>query len=159
MSRFSISVAISSFFLASALHAREVEGINLPETVSVEGKQLKLNGAGLRKKLFFKVYVAGLYVESPSKEATSLISSDQAKQVHMWMLRDVDKGRMGDAIRDGFVSNSRPRMGSLRARLERLISLLPDIKKGDEFVISYIPNVGTVLSGRGEQSVIEGKDF
>ena len=45
-----------------ASSAREVAGVTLPDTVSVEGKTLKLNGAGLRTKVVFKVYVAGLYL-------------------------------------------------------------------------------------------------
>ena len=57
--------------------AKEVAGVNVPESTTVEGKTLKLNGAGLRKKVVFKVYVAGLYLETPSKDAAAVISSDQ----------------------------------------------------------------------------------
>ena len=51
--------------------AKEVAGVSLPETTTVDGKTLKLNGAGLRKKVVFKVYVAGLYLETPSKDAVN----------------------------------------------------------------------------------------
>jgi len=48
--------------VAASLLGREVAGVKMPDTVTVEGKTLKLNGMGLRKKVMFKVYVAGLYL-------------------------------------------------------------------------------------------------
>ena len=50
-------------------HAAELAGATLPDTLSTGDKSLKLNGLGLRKKAMFKVYVGGLYLESPSKDA------------------------------------------------------------------------------------------
>ena len=50
------------------------------EALKVGGERtLKLNGLGLRKKAVFKVYVGGLYLESPSKNAGAILGSDQAK--------------------------------------------------------------------------------
>ena len=51
--------------LGSAAPAAELAGVTMPDTDTVEGKTLKLNGLGLRKKMVFKVYVAGLYLETP----------------------------------------------------------------------------------------------
>ena len=69
--------------------AKEVAGVSLPETTTVDGKTLKLNGAGLRTKVVFKVYVLGLYLETPSRDATAIISSDQVKSLRMSLLRSV----------------------------------------------------------------------
>ncbi len=52
--------------------AAELAGATLPDTVSAGDKTLKLNGMGLRKKAMFKVYVGGLYLESPSKDAGAI---------------------------------------------------------------------------------------
>jgi hypothetical protein len=49
--------------LATSALAGELEGVSMPDDVSVEGHPLKLNGMGLRKKFIVNVYVAGLYVE------------------------------------------------------------------------------------------------
>ncbi len=51
--------------LSAVLSAGEVAGVKMSDTVTVEGKTLKLNGMGLRTKVMFKVYVAGLYLEKP----------------------------------------------------------------------------------------------
>ena len=47
----------------ATVYARDVSGISLPEAVSVNGRELSLNGTGIGKKLLFEVYVIGLYLE------------------------------------------------------------------------------------------------
>jgi len=59
--------------VAAAVQAGEVAGVKLPESATIEGKTLRLNGMGLRKKVVFKVYVAGLYLEHASKETGVLL--------------------------------------------------------------------------------------
>ena len=63
-----LSIAAVLGFVSGVLLAVEVGGVKLPDTVSADGKTLKFNGAGIRKKAIFKVYVAALYVETPSKD-------------------------------------------------------------------------------------------
>ena len=65
--------------VAAPTLAVEIAGVKVPDTVTAEGKTLKLNGAGLRTKLMFKVYVASLYLETPSKDSAAIVSSDQVK--------------------------------------------------------------------------------
>src|SRR5690349_18239424 len=55
----------------------------MPEAVPAAGKILHLNGMGLRTKLIFKVYVAGLYLETPTRDAATAIASDQVKRVEL----------------------------------------------------------------------------
>jgi len=147
---------------AGSVQAREQYGVRMPDNVNVEGRQLKLNGMGLRrKKIIFtiNVYVAGFYAETPSKNAVELISSDQGKRMTLYMLRDLDKGKITDALREGFEKNSKAQLPVLKNRLDRLSAMIPDAKKGSTIVITYLPGTGTVLAGAGERSVIEGKDF
>src|SRR5262249_1033495 len=140
--------------------AKEQHGVRMPDAITVEGKELKLNGMGLRKKMVFNVYVAGLYGESPSNNAATLISSDQVKRMTLFMLRDLGKDKIVDALRDGFEKNSKTQMPSLKDRLDRLASMIPDTKRASTIVITYVPGTGTILSGApGERQVIEGKDF
>ncbi len=148
---------------AAPVQAREAHGVRMPDTVTVEGRQLKLNGMGLRrKKILFapiSVYVAGFYVETPSKDAVELISSEQAKRVTMFMLRDLGKDKIADALREGFEKNAKAQLPVLKERLEHLIELIPDAKKGSTIVITYVPGTGTVLARPGDRQVIPGKDF
>lgn len=148
--------------LAASLPAlgKEVAGVSVPDTASVEGKTLKLNGAGLRKKVVFKVYVGGLYLETPSKDAANVISSDQIKRMQLSVLRSLSTKQVTEAIEEGFEKNSKAQMGALKARLDRLGTMIPNVEKGDLILLTYVPGKGLVVSAKGaEKGVIEGKDF
>jgi hypothetical protein len=136
--------------------ARELKGIQFPDTTSVDGKDLKLKGLGVRNKWFVDVYVAGLYLADPDKDPLA----DSARQVKLVMLRDVGASSVGDAVREGFEKNSGPEMPKLKERLDRMIKALTDLKKHETLVLTYVPEKGTTVSGRGKELVaIEGKDF
>jgi hypothetical protein len=140
--------------------AGEVAGVKMPDTVTVEGKTLKVNGAGLRKKVVFKVYVAGLYLETASKDPAAVISSDQFKSMRLWILRSLKGSQITEAIVEGFEKNSKAQMGALKARLEKFNAMFPDVKEGDEIDMTYVPGKGTIVTAKGtEKGVIEGKDF
>ena len=146
--------------LAAAARARQVGGVDLPDTVTVEGKMLKLNGGGVRTKAIFKVYVAGLYLETPGRDAASIASSDQVKRMTLVLLRGLDKGKITEAITEGFEKNSRAQLPALKARLDRFNAMIPDLEKGDQIVLTYVPGKGTEVSAKGAaKGTIEGKDF
>ncbi len=50
----------------------------MPDTAQVNGQQLVLNGLALRKKLFVKVYVAGLYLRAKRRDAAAILAADSA---------------------------------------------------------------------------------
>jgi hypothetical protein len=147
-------------FASSLVLALEVGGVKLPDTVTVDGKSLKLNGAGIRKKVFVKVYVAALYVETPSKDSASLVSSTQVKSMRLHMLRSVEGPKISGAIVEGFENNSSAALPQLKARLDQLAKMIPDVKEGDEIDLTWIPDKGTQIAVRGTATgTIEGRDF
>lgn len=155
-----LSLAIALIFLTTPAFAGEVAGISMPESITVEGQTLALNGMGLRKKLFFKVYVAGLYLQNKSGNASQVISSDQIKRVDMVMMRDLGRGKITEAVEAGFEKNNSAQMPALKKRLDRFNAGIRDLKDGDHLTITYVPETGTILEGQGnEKLVIEGKDF
>lgn len=146
--------------VAAAGLAVEVAGVKVADTATVEGKALKLNGAGLRTKLMFKVYVAGLYLETPSKDAAAIVSSDQVKSMRLSIMRGLKGSQVSEAIEEGFEKNSKAQMAALKPRLTKLGTLIPNVEKGDEIELAYVPGKGTVVTVKGaEKGVIEGKDF
>ena len=139
---------------------KEREGVTAPPTVEVAGNPLHLMGMGLRKKLWFKVYLASFYLEHPADEAAQAISSDQVKQVRMHMLRDLERDKIVEAVQEGFQKNSGHDMPRLQDRLDRFLKAIPDLKGGQQIVITYLPGSGTLVkAGRGEEITIPGKDF
>jgi hypothetical protein len=149
-----------ALLIALPAFAREREGVVAPPTIQVEGKTLHLMGMGLRKKLWFKVYLASLYLETPTEDPAQVIASEQVKRVQMNMLRDLERGKIVEAVTEGFQRNSGPEMPRLQERLDRFLRAVPDLRGGQTIVITYFPGKGTLIrAGGGEEVSLPGKDF
>jgi hypothetical protein len=154
--------AVSMAVLAAPALAREINDVQVPETVTVEGKTLKLNGAGIRKAYFIKVkvYVGALYLETPSTDPEAIVSSEQVKSVHMSFLRNVGKEKIMNAFKEGFEKNSADKAAALTPRLDKISQALSDLKTGSELDVTYVPGKGTTVSlVGGGSATVEGKDF
>jgi len=149
-----------SFAAAPPVAARELAGVNLPDTLSAGDKTLKLNGLGLRKKAIFKVYVGGLYLEAPSKDAAAILAADAPKAVRMHFLRDLKKSQLTDGFSEGFAANAKEKAVAQKAAVDRMLALVPDVKEGETMSFVYVPGKGTTLfSGDKALGTFEGKDF
>jgi Chalcone isomerase-like len=154
------AAAVLLLALSPFSFAAEVAGVQMPDTMTVDGKTLKLNGAGLRKKVLFKVYVAGLYLETPSKDASAVLSAAEAKSMRLHVLRSLKGSQVSEAISEGFERNSKEQLPKLSARLEKLKQMIPDVKEGDEILFTWLPEKGTQVTVLGtDRGVIEGRDF
>jgi hypothetical protein len=155
------AAALATLALASPAIAREVAGVEFPETTSVGGQELRLNGAGIRSKLFVKVYAGGLYLAQPSADEGAIVAADAPKRVRMVFLREVDKGKIMETYQEGFENNSAgPGLAALLEKLARIGPALADMKKGGEMSVTYVPGQGTTVAAAGGGSVtVEGKDF
>jgi hypothetical protein len=146
--------------LAAAGAEMTLKGVTMPGTAQVEGKSLVLNGIGLRTKIVFKVYVAGLYLEKPSADGMAISSSDQLKHLELVFLRAVDGADVAKAISDGFTNNAGISLSALKDRIAKFEALIPSVKKGDKLSFTYNPGTGVVIRADGRAlGVIEGKDF
>jgi hypothetical protein len=126
-------IAISVFFemalSVAAVRGSEVSGVSIPEVVSVAGEQLRLNGMALVKKVFFKVYVVGLYLEKQTTDARAAITTDEAKRIVIVMLRDVSREEFVPTVEQGIMRNSGPAMATLLERLDLLQECCPPSRK------------------------------
>jgi hypothetical protein len=158
----SLAVVLTTFSvstLGTAVLAAELSGATLPDTLKAGEKTLKLNGLGLRKKAMFKVYVSGLYLESPSKDAGAILAADQAKAIRMHFLRDLTKVQLVEALQAGFEANAKDKTEQ-KAAFDRMLTLIPDVKEGDTLTFTYQPGKGTTLQvGNKELGAFAGKGF
>ena len=150
--------------LALALPARGaiVAGREVPDAISVGESRLVLNGAGIRKRLFFKVYVGALYVRARSSDPAAIVAADEPKAVRVFFLRNVSRDQLKEAYHVGIEKNSPgPRVAELEAKLDLLAELLPEkIRQGSELSVTYVPGTGTVLTtSDGTRGTVEGKEF
>jgi hypothetical protein len=156
-----LAAAALALALAVPALAREVAGVEFPESISLGGKDLKLNGAGVRSKLFVKVYAGGLYLAEPARSGEAIVAADAPKRVRMVFLREVDAKTILQTYREGFEKNSAgPGLPKLLEKLDGIAPALADMKKGAEMFVSYEPGKGTTVASAGGGSVtVEGKDF
>ena len=102
-----LAVALSFLLLSSHAFALDVAGVNVPPTVVLQQKTLSLNGAGIRKKFLFKVYVGSLYTERKVATPAQLLADPGDKLVRMnFVYKKVDKGDIVKAFAEGLENNS-----------------------------------------------------
>ena len=154
-------IALCTLFALGACVAGELSGIEMSDTVSVDGKELTLNGLGLREKMWIDVYVAGLYLESKTDEAQQILDSDQIKHIRMHFLyKKVGAKKLVAAWNDGIKNNAAAQMDELKAGLDQLNSWMVDMVKGDEMTFTSIPGKGLAAEVKGEKKgVIEDEAF
>ena len=136
--------------------AIEISGIKLPDQVTVAGKSLKLNGAGLRQATLLKVnvYAAGLYLEKPSGDGEAIANSDQAKSIEMVFMRDVSAKQMAEAFGEGFDKNCVAGCAELKQSMSKLQGLTKDMKKGDSMAVRFLADgVEVMINGQKAGSV------
>lgn len=111
--------------------AREVGGITIPDSSKIEGQSLALNGAGVRSKFMFKVYVGAFYVTTKSTNFADHLSSTSTKLVKLHFLRDVEKAKMNQAWQEGYDKNCGSECAAFKDDLFKLNSFSEDMKEKD----------------------------
>jgi hypothetical protein len=152
---------------AAGASAAEIEGVQLDDrvTLGAGGPELALNGAGLRTRLIFDVYVAALYLAEKKSSAAEAIALPGAKRVALRLLRDVSAKTLLDALNEGMQANNSPaELDALKTQIGELAALMNAIgeaKKGDSVALDFVPDSGTrvTLNGRELGKPIAGAAF
>ena len=151
------------FLCSVPANALEIGGVMVQETVKTdEGTVLHLNGAGIRSKFFFDIYVAELYMEHPANTAAAVIEDAGRKRLIMHFLYDkVEKDKLIEGWNEGFSGNTQAQeLTQLQAKIDQFNAMFVDVLKGDLIVLDFIPDKGTVVSiAKEEKGVVSGKDF
>lgn len=143
----------------------ELEGVKLEQATQVSAAPLVLNGAGVRIRAFFKVYVAALYVPKKATDSAALLSQTGPRRVAITMLRDVDAATFAGALNDGLKDNhSEAQLAGLKPQIDALNAAFKQVgeaKKGDLIQLDFAPDVGTrvVVNGQQRGSAMAGDAF
>jgi hypothetical protein len=156
-------VLLSTLYI-TAISARDIDGVSLPDKVTLKDTvtELQLNGMGYRTKFVFKIYIGALYTETKVNTRDAAQALTGPKRVVMHVVYDeVAREKMIKAWHEGFEeNNSREQLEKLQARLNTFVNYFPDLKAGDEVLFDYIPASGTRVTINGEEKgVIDGADF
>lgn len=143
-----------AFFLMTTMAsmssaATEVAGVRVDDEATVAAQKLVLNGAGIRTRLLFKVYVAALYLPQKKDNTKDILALPGAKRVSVTMLREVSSDELGQALITGIRKNSTPeetrRFGLQLVAMGDLFGRIPKLKKGESFSVDWVPGSGTVV--------------
>ncbi|MCX9154555.1 chalcone isomerase family protein [Niveibacterium sp. 24ML] len=158
------TLLLSAALIAPAAAAIDVAGVKFEDKASAGTTELTLNGAGLRKKAFFKVYAIGLYLPSKADSASAVLSSKGQKRIQIVTLRELSAEQLAEALENGVEENSNEaEMAKIKSRLEEFRSNLLAMGKVPEKSDIRIEWTGSatrvLMNGTVKGKEIQGEDF
>ena len=140
-------------------HAFTIDSINFEDKQTVNGKELILNGVGIRKATFLKikVYYGALYLSEKHTNAAEFLKTDSPKQIISHFVRDVDVKDLKKTYLEAFEGANKETYKNMLPLLEQFNSNLRDIKKGERMIITFLPDGATLtLAGKTFPKVGDG---
>ena len=138
----------------------EFAGVKVEDSATVGDTKLLLNGAGIRYKGPFKVYVGELYTAKKVSNLDELIAVPGPKRLTMTFLRDVDAATFGKLMTRGVEDNvPKAEMSKLIPGLIRMGDIFTVNKTfapGDRVILDWIPGTGLIVTGKGK---VQGEPF
>lgn len=148
-------LALMLLLSALPVSALEVAGVKVADKARVGAGELVLNGAGIRTRAIFKIYVGALYLTEKTSAAAEALAQKGSKRVALTLLRDLSAQQLTEAFDDGIQTNSSAaEIEAVKPRIAGLLSLFTDGKKGDVILLDFLPESGTVVSVNG---AVKGK--
>jgi len=139
--------------------ALTVEGIDLPDTPVVGGQKLILNGAGFRKRGYFKTDVQGIYLSDRRTSLEAVYKLPGAKRILINVLKDIP----GPTISRYFISDFKA--VATEAEFKSLINEIGQIgnvygsvhkvSRGDQVAIDWVPGKGIVCLFNGKPMTLD----
>jgi hypothetical protein len=152
--------------LLQPVAAAELEGVKLADSARLAegGAELRLNGAGVRTRFMFRVYVGALYLSAKTAAANAVINDAGPKRIALHMLRELSSEQLFGALEDGLKNNhGADDMAKLETRVKQLRAIFDAVKvakPGDIILIDYLPEQLTRITINGTvRGSIAGADF
>lgn len=169
MNKFSIkgllAGALLAFTCAQASAVVEVAGVKFDDTTKVAGKELVLNGAGVRSKFIVKVYAAGLYLQDKETTVEGVLKADGPRRMRLVMLRDITSDDFGNAFMSGLNNNvdknDKTKITPQISKFGEIFAQFDALKKGDVLDLDWTPGAGTqcLLNGKKVGDLIPDMTF
>jgi long-chain acyl-CoA synthetase len=157
-----IIIASLALLAANSGGAAEVSGVNLDDKTTLAGRELVLNGAGVRTRVVFKVYVASLYLPQRAGDLAAVLAS-APRRIQLNMLRTLSADQLVDALNEGLeANNSQAELAVVRKETDRLSGIMKafkEVKEKDVIALDFIDGA-TRISWNGEaKGTIAGAAF
>ena len=150
--------------VTTAVPALEMNGVQVPDTAKVGTAELVLNGAGVRTRAIFKVYVGALYLPEKKTVAMEAIAVKGAKRVALHLLRDLSAEQVAGALdnmSDNLSDVEREKLSPQIADLKATMAAVGEAKEKSLITIDFLPGAGTrvALNGTQKGKTIAGDDL
>jgi hypothetical protein len=155
-------LAISFFMLFQANAQVEIEGVAIPDKIKVSEAELTLQGAGVRSKYFFDLYVCSFFAVKSYATGPEAANDNAPMSMRLNIISSmITSEKMAESTREGFEKSLDGKMTALKADFERFISLFHDeIKVGDVFHFYYLPIKGLIVyKNNQELALFESVEF
>ena len=150
------------FIMTSVGYAKEIGGINMPDSLAAGKDTLVLNGAGVRTKFFIKACAIELYLKQKSSNASAILNADEPMAIKLIITSSmITSDKMKDSTMEGFQRSTNGNMGPYKKQIDTFISVFADsIKEKDVYDMIYIPAEGTKVYKNGIlKNTAKGLDF
>jgi hypothetical protein len=153
-------LALGLSVATAAFAAMELAGIKVEDTATVAGTKLQLNGAGIRYKGPFKVYVGDLYTTQKVKSLDELVAAPGPKRLTMTFLREIEAGPFGKlltrGVEDNVAKNEMSKLVAGMIRMGDIFTVNKVLNPGEVITIDWIPGNGMVVTAKGK---VQGVPF
>jgi hypothetical protein len=157
---FLLAVIFLATLVPNAYAGLEFSGVKVDDTATVAGTKLQLNGAGIRYKGPFKVYVGDLYTTKKVSSLDELTAAPGPKRMSMTFLRDIEAGPFGKLLTRGVEDNvPKAEMSKLvpgLIRMSEIFTVNKNLLPGETVTIDWIPGTGMVITAKGK---VQGEPF
>ncbi len=160
-----LTVSLLCLLLSFKVACATLEGQPFSDVIQLANQELRLNGLGVRKILFIKVYIAGLYLNDLAATPHEVAAMPGPKRLQLRMLRSAGADDFSDAlvsgIRDNVNAAEKIRLAERLQQLDLTIKSIGATAKGDTITLDYIPELGTRLAVNGVNhgKALTGADF
>lgn len=148
-----IVLAFCGFLLCWNANALEIAGVRLPETAQVGSVNLQLNGAGIRTRFFFKIYVAALYLPQKQSAAEAIIVDEREHRIALHVLHELGSKKLFSALSGAIEANHTPAeltaMDAQLIQMGQIFDAVKEVKPGDVITLDYLPASGTLIGVNG----------
>ena len=155
-------IMLAVFVMSPMANAKQVGKVELPDSLTAGTDVLLLNGAGFRKKLFIKVYAAGLYLEDKQTDPQKIMDADKPMAIRMhFVYSKVSSKKLVDGWNKGFANGTGGNIAPIKTEIDTFNAYFSqEAKKNDIYDIIYIPDLGVSVYIKGElKGTIKGLDF
>ena len=142
--------------------AAEVGGVKLDDKTSLGGKDLVLNGAGIRTKLVFKVYVCSLYLPAKAADLAGVLAAGP-RRVQLNLLRDLSADDLAGALADGIKDTSSSDLAAaVKTQTDQLLSIMKSVgqaRTGEVVTMDFVGGETRIGFNGQPKGAIAGEPF